>query len=57
MPNWMKMILREAEGVSGGAAAPAPAPADDNGTVLFPADAPAAAPDETAPAADRKSVV
>lgn len=54
MPNWMKMILREAEGVSGGAAAPVtPAPAPADGTVLFPNDPPAgeAKPDETAPAA------
>ena len=55
MPNWMKLILREAEGVAAGAApvvetAAAPAPAADAGTVLFPNDAPPAA----APAGDWK---
>lgn len=55
MPNWMKMILREAEGVAGGGA-----PADP-GTVLFPNDKPADPPagdqkpaDPAAPPADGK---
>lgn len=56
MPNWMKMILREAEGVNSGAAAPAAgadtAPAADAGTVLFPNDKPADAPAADAKPAD-----
>lgn len=55
MLNWMKMVLREAEGVAaGGAPAAAAAPAPDAGSILFPNDKPAGdAPpaDAVAPAA------
>lgn len=42
MPKWMKELLRNADGVGGGAAPAAPAaPAPDAGSILFPNDAPA----------------
>lgn len=48
MPNWMKMILREAEGVGTGA----PAAAPDAGSILFPNDAPADGKPADPPAGD-----
>lgn len=53
MRNWnlWAMVLREAEGVSGGTGDPAPAPAGADASILFPSDKPAdAAPADGKPA-------